>query len=110
MCFLDFLNALVKMKFNSAFHRFKSIAIIEGISYLVLLGFAMPMKYIAHQPLFVKYFGWLHGLLFVLFGIFLLEVWIKEKWSFGRALIAFIASLIPFGTFWFDKKYMREVN
>lgn len=98
------------MKFNSAFQRFKSIAIIEGISYLILLGFAMPMKYMADQPLFVKYFGWLHGLLFVLFGVFLLEVWIKEKWSFGKACIAFISSLVPFGTFWFDKRYLQAGN
>ena len=83
---------------------FRWIAIIEGISYLILLGIAMPLKYFADQPLPVKYLGWAHGVLFVGFCILLLQVWIKYKWTFFFTAGAFLSSLIPFGTFYLDKK------
>ncbi len=88
--------------------RFRLIAVLEGISYLVLLFIAMPLKYFAGLPDAVKYVGWAHGLLFVLFGIFLLLVWIKYKWSFGKTTVAFVASLLPFATFVLDKKLKKE--
>lgn len=88
--------------------RFRFIAITEGVSYLLLLTIAMPLKYFAAQPLPVKYLGWAHGVLFVLYCFLLLQVWIKYKWSFGKALVAFIASLLPFGTFVLDKRLKRE--
>ncbi|MGC4232177.1 MAG: DUF3817 domain-containing protein [Niabella sp.] len=84
------------------------IAFAEGVSYLLLLLVAMPLKYYADFPEAVKYIGWLHGLLFVLFCIYLLKVWIGLKWSFGKALIAFIASLVPFGTFLLDARLKKE--
>ncbi len=88
--------------------RFRVIGIIEGISYLVLLGIAMPLKYLAGIPEMVKVVGWAHGVLFVLFGLALLHVWVNRRWSFGRAVLAFLASLVPFGTFIFDKSLKRE--
>ena len=88
--------------------RFRAIAIIEGISYLVLLGIAMPLKYFAGRPEFVKYTGWVHGVLFVIFGLALIDVWISRKWSFGKVVTAFIASLLPFGTFVFDQQLKKE--
>lgn len=88
--------------------RFRMIGIIEGISYLILLGIAMPLKYLAGIPEAVKVVGWAHGVLFVLYGIALLHVWIDRRWSLGRAFLAFIASLVPFGTFIFDKSLRRE--
>ncbi len=84
------------------------IAFLEGISYLVLLLIAMPLKYFANIPDAVKYVGWVHGVLFVLFCIYLLKVWIGFKWSFGKVVIAFIASLLPFGTFVLDAKLKNE--
>jgi len=94
--------------FSSALGRFRLVAILEGISYLVLLFIAMPMKYIWHQPLAVKYTGWAHGVLFVLYMLLLLLVWIELKWKFTRVLWAFVASLIPFGTFILDKQLQKE--
>ncbi|MDQ4141426.1 MAG: DUF3817 domain-containing protein [Bacteroidota bacterium] len=88
--------------------RFRVVGIIEGISYLILLGIAMPLKYWAGIPEVVKIVGWAHGVLFVLFGLALLHVWVARRWSFGRALLAFLASLIPFGTFIFDRSLKRE--
>lgn len=88
--------------------RFRLIGVIEGISYLVLLFIAMPLKYFAGIPDAVKYMGWVHGLLFVSFCIYLLRVWIKYKWSFSNSVFAFVTSLVPFGTFVLDKKLKRE--
>ncbi len=94
--------------FSSTLGRFRLVAILEGISYLVLLFIAMPMKYIWHLPLAVKYTGWAHGVLFVLYMLLLLLVWIELKWKFSKVLWAFVASLIPFGTFILDKQLQEE--
>jgi len=88
--------------------RFRIIALIEGISYLILLSIAMPLKYFAGHPLPVKIIGWIHGILFVIYCILLLIVWIKYKWSLGKAFVAFVASLLPFGTFILDRQLQKE--
>ncbi len=88
--------------------RFMTIAFVEGISYLLLLLVAMPLKYFANIPEGVKYIGWAHGVLFVLFCFYLLKVWIGFRWSFGKVLLAFIASLLPFGTFVLDARLKKE--
>lgn len=87
---------------------FVFIALLEGISYLLLLCIAMPLKYLANMPGFVKYLGWAHGVLFVLFCVYLLKVWKQFQWSFGKATVAFIASLLPFGTFVLDSQLKKE--
>jgi integral membrane protein len=88
--------------------QFRLVGVLEGISYIVLLFIAMPLKYIADLPNAVKYVGWAHGVLFVAFGLLLIKVWIDYKWSFGKTTLAFVASLVPFGTFWLDKKLKKE--
>jgi integral membrane protein len=93
---------------NTLLGRFRRISIIEGISYLVLLFIAMPIKYIAGIPEVVKYTGWIHGLLFVDYVIVLIRVMYGLKWSLGRGIITFIASLIPFGAFIIDKRLVEE--
>lgn len=93
---------------NGTIGQFRLIGILEGISYVVLLFVAMPLKYFANMPNAVKYVGWAHGVLFVAFGLFLIKVWEQYKWSFGKATLAFIASLVPFGTFWLDKQLKKE--
>ncbi|KAA3439504.1 DUF3817 domain-containing protein [Rufibacter hautae] len=94
--------------FDTPLNRFRSIAILEGISFLVLLLIAMPMKYLAGIPEPVKYVGWAHGVLFVLFVGLLLQVWVTYKWSFWKVVLAFVASLLPFGTFVLDRKIGQE--
>ena len=89
-------------------NTFRHIGVAEGISYLILLLIAMPLKYLANKPDMVKYFGWAHGVLFVAFGIYLIKVWVQYKWSFGKTTVAFIASLLPFGTFVLDRKLKKE--
>lgn len=70
---------------------------LEGISYLVLLGIAMPLKYFFAQPLPVRYTGMIHGVLFIVFVYALLTAALKHKWSLPRTAIIFGTSLIPFG-------------
>lgn len=84
------------------------VGILEGISYLVLLGIAMPLKYIYAIPEAVKYTGWAHG---VLFMTYIPAVFIARKsmnWNFIWTGIALAASLIPFGTFLLDKHLARR--
>lgn len=90
--------------------RFRAIAIIEGISYLLLLGVAMPLKYFAGFPGAVLAVGWAHGVLFVLYLVALAEVSFSRHWRIVRILSAFVASLIPFGTFVLDAQLRREGN
>lgn len=85
----------------------RRIALIEAISFLVLLGIAMPLKYLAGQPLAVKVVGWAHGVLFVIFGIALLRAMLVARWSIVRAAVVFIAALLPFGPFVIDRR-MRD--
>lgn len=95
---------------TNALSIFRKIAFAEGVSFLLLLFIAMPLKYGFDSPLMVKYVGWAHGALFVAYAFSLLAVWIAEKWPFGRVFLAGLASLLPFGTFWFDKKYLSQVE
>lgn len=87
----------------------RKTGIAEGISFLVLLLIAMPMKYFFDMPMAVKLVGWAHGLLFVAF-IVLAWVYKDEKNKpFSWLVLAGIAALIPLGTFWFDRKLRTEV-
>lgn len=79
------------------------VARLEGLSYLILLFIAMPFKYMLDLPLMVTYVGWAHGLLFVLYFAALAAVWRSESWRFGKVFVAGAMSLVPFGTFWFEK-------
>ena len=92
----------------SSLSIFRKVAIAEGISYLLLLFVAMPLKYWAGLPLFVKYTGWAHGLLFVLYAATLVLAWQEQKWKFGKAVLIFLASLLPFMPFVLDGKLKDE--
>lgn len=87
---------------------FKKVAIAEGISYLALLLIAMPLKYFAGIPLAVKYTGWVHGLLFVFYVIFVIMCWMEYKWKFGKVAMVFFASLLPFAPFIVERKLEEE--
>ena len=93
---------------NTPLGRFRMAAITEGISFIVLLFIAMPLKYIAGDPRAVLYVGWVHGLLFMVYILILIIVAIKLEWKFKKTVIAFLASLIPFGTFILDKSLKKE--
>lgn len=88
--------------------RLRVIAFIEGLSFLVLLCVAMPLKYFAGVHEAVKTVGWVHGLLFVLYLVSVAEVTVRRRWTFAQVFVAIVASLIPFGTFMLDKRLRRE--
>lgn len=87
---------------------FLAVAIIEAISYLLLLGFGMPMKYFGDDPTWVTLFGRIHGGLVFAFVALLIMCWTKYKWTYERAIILFLGSLLPFVPFYFDKKLKKE--
>lgn len=84
---------------SALYRQFSKVAIAEGISYLLLVFIAMPLKYFFDYPLAVKYTGWAHGVLFVGFCAYLPLLMWRDRWSFWRAFRAFLLSLVPFGTF-----------
>ena len=88
--------------------RLRIIAFTEGLSFLILLGIAMPLKYIMDLPQAVRIVGMAHGVLFILYVVLLIQVAIEKSWSFKKSILAFIASFIPFGTFYADAKWFRE--
>lgn len=92
---------------KSSLSVLRLVGLLEGISYLLLLFIAMPLKYYWDSPQPVKIIGMAHGVLFVIYCINLLIVHLKLKWTMGVTFGAFIASLVPFGTFYADKKWFR---
>ncbi len=86
----------------------RRVALMEGVSFLLLLGIAMPLKYLANLPMAVKIAGWGHGLLFVMFCYALLQTLLQVKnWALGRSVAVFISALLPLGPFMLDRK-MRQ--
>ncbi len=85
---------------------FKIIALLEGVSLLALLFFAMPMKYIFKIPVFVKHIGMAHGILFLSYIALAILLKLEQKWEFRKFAIIGLASIIPFGTFYIEKKYL----
>ncbi len=83
-------------------------ALTEGVSWLILLFFAMPMKYVWGDPSFVKVVGMTHGVLFILLIVLLLQTFMEERIDKKEAITIFLASFLPFGTFFTDKS-LREV-
>jgi integral membrane protein len=84
------------------------ISYLEGISYILLLFIAVPIKYYANDPSLVKLLGMPHGLLFVAFVILSLVNSKKYNWSFIKTIVVLISSIIPFGTFYVDYKYFKS--
>lgn len=93
---------------SKTYSWFRKIAFAEGVSFLVLLLIAMPLKYMADYPLAVTVVGGLHGILFIGFIIMAFEVKREFKRDWGWFVKAFIASILPFGTFVLDKQWKRE--
>ncbi|MGN8055629.1 DUF3817 domain-containing protein [Pedobacter sp. 22163] len=93
---------------NSSLSIFRKVAVAEGISYLLLLFVAMPLRHFLHLDLAVKYAGWAHGVLFIAYAALLVMTWQEQKWKFGKAVLIFLASLLPFMPFVVDRKLKDE--
>ena len=79
----------------------------EGLSFLILLGIAMPMKYMLDMPVAVQITGMIHGVLFILFIALSILAKITCGWPIRKMFILWIASIVPFGTFYADYKLLR---
>ena len=95
---------LINLSMSMNIQTLRIIGLLEGISFLLLLFIAMPMKYMLDNPVLVKYVGMGHGVLFMLFLIVLFTVCEKQKWSIYMFILGLMASILPFGTFVFDRK------
>jgi len=89
---------------SDSIDRLRLASILDGISYLILLGIAMPLKYLADMPLAVRIVGSLHGFLFLALCACLLEVLVRKRLSFGWCVIVFVCALFPFAPFFLDRK------
>lgn len=87
---------------------FRRVAFWEGVSYILLLGVAMPIKYVGGIEEPVRYVGWAHGLLFMAYAGMLLLAWQRFKWGIGRVALFFLASLLPFAPFWVERSLKEE--
>lgn len=85
---------------------FKIIAFLEGVSFIIMMLVGMPLKYIGGNDVIIKALGMPHGLLFVGYVILAFLVQAQMKWNTKDMSIILACSLIPFGTFWMDKKYL----
>ena len=97
-----------KVQATSLKNRLILVGHFEGVSYLVLLGLAMPLKYLVGWPMAVSLFGSVHGFLFVWFCFILLWMLIKKQITFYKATLSVLLSLLPFGTFFLDKLLIRK--
>lgn len=93
--------------FKTTIGRLRIIGFVEGVSFIVLLFIAMPLKYVFKMPEMVKQVGMMHGLLFVLYVIAVVFAKVEKDWSFGKMGVALLVSVVPFGTFWADSKLFR---
>tara|TARA_R110002096_G_scaffold4501_18_gene21168 strand:- start:3038 stop:3367 length:330 start_codon:yes stop_codon:yes gene_type:complete len=89
---------------QSLMDRLRLASLADGVSYLVLLGIAMPLKYLADIPMAVRIVGSLHGFLFLALCWFLLLVLIRRQLSFGWCVLVFLGALIPFVPFYLETK------
>jgi integral membrane protein len=81
---------------------------LEGLSYLLLLGVAMPLKYVWGDPSWVRVVGMAHGLLFIAYVGMAFVLYDRENWSIKKLVYAMIASVLPFGPFVFDAKFLDK--
>ncbi len=86
---------------------FKIIALLAGVSYILLFFVGVPLKYIGDNDVLVKLLGMPHGILFVAYVILALAIRSLLDWDLKTTFIVLIASILPFGTFYINKKYLQ---
>ncbi|MDO5980557.1 DUF3817 domain-containing protein [Flavivirga spongiicola] len=89
---------------------FRLVAFLEGVSYILLLFIATPIKYFLGDPQYVKLLGMPHGLLFVAYVAFAFMLKKDFNWNSKQFATVLLASIIPFGTFYIDRKYLKLVK
>jgi len=87
---------------------FRIVALLEGISYILLMTLGLYFKYQLNNDIYVKILGMPHGLLFILYIIVAFLLRKNENWNTKDFSIILFASLVPFGTFYIDRKYLLK--
>lgn len=95
------------MDLSNTIGRLRVTGIVEGLSFIILLAIAMPLKYLAGKPEMVSVVGMAHGVLFVLYILLTLLARYQYGWSWKKVLLLSLASIVPFGTFYVDYKMLR---
>ena len=104
MLFLQHINLI----FFSMLNTFRIIAFLEGVSYILLLFVAVPVKYLMDDSQYVKMLGMPHGLLFISYITLAILLRSEFKWNTKNFGFILLASIIPFGTFYIDRKYLKH--
>jgi integral membrane protein len=91
-------------------NRFLKTGLAEGLSFIILIAIAMPLKYMAGMLLPVRIVGMAHGILFILYSVFLLQAALTYKWKFMKTSAAFLLSFIPMGTFFLEMLLRKEIQ
>ena len=86
---------------------FRIISFLEGVSYLLLLFIATPLKYFGDDDSYVKMLGMPHGILFMVYVVLAFMLKTPEKWDAKTFRIILLASILPFGTFYVDRKFLK---
>ncbi|MFL1012819.1 DUF3817 domain-containing protein [Flavisericum labens] len=89
---------------------FRIVALLEGASYILLLFIATPIKYLGDDPQYVKLLGMPHGLLFIAYIAMAVMIRKDYNWNNRAFMVVLMASVIPFGTFYVDKKFLKNSN
>ena len=96
--------------FKTNIGRLRILGFLEGLSLLVLVFIAVPLKYFSHDPSLVKAMGPIHGGLFLLFIFNALSVGVEQQWKFKETTWkVLLACFIPFGTFYIDRQLLAKI-
>lgn len=93
----------------SLLNIFRIVAFLEGLSYILLLFIATPIKYFGDDPQYVKMLGMPHGILFMLYIILAFMLKKEHPWFKDNFKMVLLASIIPFGTFYLDIKHFKNL-
>lgn len=93
---------------STVIRQLRIVGLVEGVSFLVLLGIAMPLKYFAGMPRAVSVVGMVHGVLFIVYAFAAGHAWLTARWSLSRGAGLFAAAVLPFGPFVTDGRLRRE--
>ena len=94
----------------TALWHLRIASMLEGISFLILLFIAMPMKYVAGNPHWVSWAGRVHGGLFIVLAVALMRCASARGWTMSRALRVIGMALVPFGAFFLDREFASELR
>jgi integral membrane protein len=98
-------------RLTSPLGRLRLLGLAEGLSLLILVGIAVPIKYVGHNPTLVRAMGPVHGLLFLLYVLNTLRVGVEYGWRFQQTTWkVLLACLMPFGTFYVDHRILAPLQ